>query len=168
MADLSKADYLSKEWADQHEPGKLRKAIRKDYREAREKFAGGLERSADCVDLAYHLISPHALNALARRHAIGLKKYGDGNASEVANLTDPEKGIPGRSLIDHAMYHLNQWRAGDESDDHLGGVLWNVAMLVHYSKERPELLEGCRGSAPGLGGWAAGDDPPVKGGETNG
>ena len=124
----------------------------------RETFSGGLERSNDCVDLAYHLISPHALNALARRHMVGRRKYGDKNANEIANLNDPSRGIPGRSLVDHLYYHLNQWRAGDRSDDHLGGALWNLAMLVHYSAERPDLLEGCQGSAPGLCSDQPGDN----------
>lgn len=122
--------------------------------ETRQKFAGGLERSSDCVGFAYHLISPHVLNSLARRHAVGLGKYGAaGNACSLHNLNDQSKGIPGTSLIDHAFYHLNKWRAGDVTDDHLSGAIWNIAMLIHYSVERPDLLQGCRGYAPELCGF---------------
>ena len=94
-------------------------------------FETGAKRNNDADDVRYDLISPHVLESLARTHAEGAKKYGDNNW---------QKGLPSSDLLNRVYRHLNLWRLGDISEDHLGHALWNLGAIVHFLREKPELV----------------------------
>jgi hypothetical protein len=79
-------------------------------------------RSGDDRETRFDLICPHALFRLARRYAEGSAKYGDDNWT---------KGIPIQNLLNHVLRHLNMFREGDLSDDHLAGAMWGIAAIMH-------------------------------------
>ena len=73
----------------------------------------------------YDLIPPEALEALGRRLALGASIHGDRNYEQGWN--DPAFIIDRfNHLIEHAIRAAN----GDRSEDHLGAVLCNAAMLI--------------------------------------
>lgn len=98
----------------------------------RERFDSGAERSIDVAGqrekpVRYDLISPIALRRLAETYAEGAEKYGADNW---------KKGIPDSNLLNHALGHINAYRAGDRSEDHLAHAMWNLATLAHFEEER--------------------------------
>lgn len=94
------------------------------------KFETGAVRSPDNVDVPMSYIPPEALRAFARRFAIGLQKYPEHNWL---------KGFPIMILLDHAIAHIEKYIAGDTSDEHLAGAIWNIGVAIHQNKYRPDL-----------------------------
>lgn len=84
-------------------------------------FESGAQRDASQGKGRYDLIYPGMLRRLALRYEEGAKNYG---------ARDWEQGIPDSSLYDSAQRHLARWMDGDQSEDHLAAVLWNVSALV--------------------------------------
>lgn len=80
----------------------------------------------------YDLISPIALRRWAETCDEGAKKYGVGNAL---------KGIPCSNLLNHAMNHIEKWRSGDRSEDHLAHAFWNIGMMMHFEERLPEMID---------------------------
>lgn len=76
----------------------------------------------------YDLISPFAMDRLAKWLELGCKKYNDRNW-ELG-------GIPFSRYVDSAKRHLNKYLMGMEDEDHLAGVLFNICALIHF-----EVLE---------------------------
>lgn len=66
-----------------------------------------------------------ALRSLAKRFEDGAKKYGEGNW---------QKGIPLSRYYDSATRHLWALRDDDQSEDHFGAVLWNIACWMETKK----------------------------------
>lgn len=93
--------------------------------------------------LPMHLLPPEAIDALAERLQVGMRKYQERNW---------EKGIVFSRLFSATMRHLLAfWRGEDiDKDDglcHLSGVLINVAFMISFTRRgRTDL-----------------DDRPVKG-----
>jgi hypothetical protein len=110
---------------------------------SRVTFATGAKREhlADRFDL----IPPLVLRRLARRYALGAKKYGERNY---------QKGLPVSDVFNHALEHLLQWyedlrNACLSSDDHLAAALWNIATLIELSAVvLPAEYEGAEGPLP--------------------
>ena len=73
----------------------------------------------------YDLISPFALNRLAKHYENGAKKYFDRNW---------EKGIPYSRYVDSAMRHLTQFVMGKEDEDHLAAAAWNIFSIMHHQE----------------------------------
>lgn len=80
----------------------------------------------------YDRIPPIALRLLAMTYKEGALKYGDMNC---------ELGFPVHDLINHAWKHIEQWRSGDRSENHLGHCLWNLLMSIHSLEMWPHLNE---------------------------
>ena len=78
------------------------------------------------------LLPPVAILRLACHYEAGAKKYGDRNW---------EKGIPSHSFADSAIRHLFRYLDGDNSEDHLAGVLFNVCGLIYNEEKKPELCD---------------------------
>lgn len=97
-------------------------------------FDTGAVRGTDANGTRYDLISPVGLRRLAETYAEGSQKYGDNNWL---------KGIPASDLLNHAMKHIEQWRGGDASEDHLAHATWNILALMHFEERLPEMLENC-------------------------
>ena len=84
-------------------------------------------RSSDADAVAFHLISPHALERIAARYALGSSKYGDYNWT---------KGFSWGQIINHSLRHIFHYLAGDRREDHLAGAAWGLLTLMHYEETR--------------------------------
>lgn len=93
-----------------------------------KKFKSGSVRSADADGERFDLISPFGLVRLAKVYAEGAKKYGDRNW---------ELGQPIGEILNHVERHLNLWKQGDRSEDHLAKVAWGMFAIMHYEKTKP-------------------------------
>jgi len=95
-------------------------------------FDSGAKRSSDAEDVRYDLISPIGLRRLAETYAEGAKKYGAGNWLN---------GFPATNLVNHLMRHVDLFRSGDASEDHLAHAAWGLFTLMHFSETRPDLMD---------------------------
>ena len=93
-------------------------------------FETGAVRGTDHADCNVALIPSEAIRAIGRAFAEGTKKYGRDNWL---------KGMPQTNLIQHAQEHIMSFLDGDESEEHLGHALWNLAVAAHQKKFRPDL-----------------------------
>jgi hypothetical protein len=39
------------------------------------------------------------------------------------------------------LAHINQWLAGDSSEDHLAHAVWNLMSALHFEETRPDLID---------------------------
>lgn len=88
----------------------------------RETFSTGAVREPNLNRGRYDLISPIALKALAIHYERGAIKYSDRNW---------EKGLPLSRHLNSALRHLQDFLAGDRSEDHLSACEWNCMCIVH-------------------------------------
>lgn len=98
--------------------------------EPRHKYDTGAERSADCDEVRYDLITPVGLRALAKTYAEGAEKFGAHNW---------ENGMPVADLLNHAIAHIYNFLGGDRSEDHLAHAAWNVLGAIHSYELWPDL-----------------------------
>jgi Domain of unknown function (DUF5664) len=84
-------------------------------------FETGAKREQATGKGRYDLIPPTPIHRLALHYGNGAVKYGDRNW---------EKGLPLARFLDSAERHMNQFKAGDRSEDHLAAVLWNIAGYI--------------------------------------
>lgn len=73
----------------------------------------------------FDLVSPFALQRLARWYELGAKKYADRNW---------EKGIPFSRYMDSAMRHLTKYMMGMTDEDHLAAAAWNITCIMHHEE----------------------------------
>lgn len=104
--------------------------ITKDSGE-RQEFDTGARRDTQAGKPRYDLIPTFALRRIADLYARGAEKYGDNNW---------QKGIPYSRVIASLERHLNQFKQGDKSEDHLAAVAWGALALLHYEEVGPEGL----------------------------
>lgn len=97
-----------------------------------KEFPTGAVRSRDAETVRYDLVSPIGLRRLAETYAEGAIKYSPHNWL---------KGFPMSEVLNHAQRHIELWRAGDASEDHLAHAAWNVFALMHFEETRPDLLD---------------------------
>lgn len=83
----------------------------------REQFGSGAVRDTQEGKPRYDLIPPGPLKRHAELMARGAIKYGDSNWT---------KGMPVSRILASAQRHLEQYRAGDRTEDHLAAVAFNV------------------------------------------
>lgn len=74
-------------------------------------------------EVRFTSICPAAQRALSKIHAEGDNKYGNFNWT---------KGMPLYELLNHCENHLNLWKLGDRSEDHLAKVMWGMAAIIHF------------------------------------
>lgn len=89
-------------------------------------FASGASSSE--LKPRYDLIPPEALAALGKRFALGAKTHGDRNYEQGWN-----DGAFVRDRFNHMIEHALKAANGDRSEDHLGAVLCNAAMLIRLA-----------------------------------
>lgn len=94
---------------------------------AREDFASGARRDTQSGKPRYDLIPPGPLKRLAELYERGAVKYGDSNW---------EKGMPCSRIIASLMRHVEQFREGDRTEDHLAAVAWNAFALIYFEGTR--------------------------------
>lgn len=80
----------------------------------------------------FDLISPYGLRALAETYGEGSIKYGDNNWL---------KGMSEKIILQHLLAHINQYRLGDRSEDHLGHAAWGVFALMHFREVLPVHMD---------------------------
>ena len=89
----------------------------KDHGGERQIFEGGAQREAATGKGRFDLVPPYPHRRLAAHYENGAAKYAERNW---------EKGLPLSRFVDSAERHLNQFKAGDRTEDHLSAVLWNI------------------------------------------
>lgn len=94
----------------------------------RQAFATGAVRDTADGKPRLGLISPFALRRLGAWLTLGAAKY------EPRNW---EKGMPFSRVVDSLERHVQAFKAGDKSEDHLAAVMCNAMFLAHYQ----ELIE---------------------------
>lgn len=90
----------------------------------------GAKRSRDADGFRYDLISPFFMRSVAKVLAEGAPKYGEHNW---------RKGFKFSDVINHLMQHVEKYRAGDTSEDHLGHAACNLMFLMEFTETHPEL-----------------------------
>jgi len=86
--------------------------------------SAGWKRDKDVDHLAFDLISPYGMEALAKVYKEGADKFGATNWIE-----NPQ---PVGVVLNHALAHMNKFMMGDRSEDHLAKVAWGMFALIHY------------------------------------
>lgn len=81
------------------------------------KLPSGAQRDSRKGKGRFDLIPAIALKRLAQLYERGAEKYGENNW---------QKGQPLSWYIDSAARHLNDFMAGDRSEDHITAVAWNA------------------------------------------
>jgi|ERR1700690_57303 len=84
-------------------------------------FETGARREVAPSKGRFDLIPAYPMKRLAVHYANGAVKYADRNW---------EKGLPLHSFLDSAERHMNAFKDGDRSEDHLAAILWNVAGYI--------------------------------------
>ena len=79
------------------------------------------------------------LKRLAELYARGADKYGDWNWQKA------ETPIEYQRFIGSAFRHFEQWRAGNQDEDHASGAIWNIMAyewhMERVAKEEPDTKE---------------------------
>lgn len=96
----------------------------------RQEFETGARRDAQDDKPLYALIPAGPLYRLAMHYTNGAKKYGPNNWT---------KGIPMSRCVESLLRHIEAFRMGDESEDHLAAVAWNAFALMWYEDTMPEM-----------------------------
>ena len=89
------------------------------------KFVTGATRSSEPDGESHDLISPHAIKRLAIIYAEGARIHGDRNW---------EKGVPLPITMNHLKAHLNEWEAGNRTEDHIAKAAWGLFAIMHYEE----------------------------------
>lgn len=120
----------------------------------REEFTTGSRRDTQEGKPRFDLIPVEALKAYAVLLAKGAGKYGERNW---------EKGQPLSRLMASAMRHLFAATSGQNDEDHLAAVLFNVGAIIHHLNkiglgELPEELMDVEWADPLIGLYVEPDD----------
>ena len=96
-------------------------------------YEGGGVRESAMGKGTYRFTPTVALRRLSMRYQYGELKYG---------ATDNfKKGLPVSNCWDSAMRHLVAYMDGDNSEDHLAAVAWNVFAMMEMEKSHPEMMD---------------------------
>lgn len=94
------------------------------------QFDTGAQRDDRTGKSRMSLVPHTALESVMQRYLQGAETYGCNNW---------RLGMKHSVLYDSAMRHLMADFQGDDSEDHLGAVLWNVMCMIQTRQEHPEL-----------------------------
>ena len=94
----------------------------------RQEWSTGSRRDTQEGKPRFDLISVHGLRRLADHLAKGAEKYGERNW---------EKGQPISRFYASAFRHLIAWAEGEETEDHLAAVLFNIMAIIHMNEIYP-------------------------------
>lgn len=89
----------------------------------REEFSSGSLRDTQDGKPRYSLIPPEPLKRLADLYVRGADKYGEYNWT---------KGQPTSRILDSLMRHVEAYRSGETSEDHLAAIAWNAFAIMHF------------------------------------
>lgn len=88
-------------------------------------FASGATRNSAEGKGRYDLVPPCLIRRLAHRYELGAKEHGEENW---------KLGMPKGVIIDSMLRHINQYREGDQSEDHLAAAAWGLAALMWFDE----------------------------------
>lgn len=91
----------------------------------RRGFDTGSVRDTDTDKPRYDLIPPEALLRLALLYTRGAKKY---------DARNWEKGQPVSVLMASLMRHLEAYRLGERTEDHMAAVAWNAFAIMTFEE----------------------------------
>lgn len=100
----------------------MSKYVTKDSGE-REAFSTGSVRDTQVGKPRYSLIPPYPLKRLADLYARGAEKYDDHNWA---------KGQTTSRILDSLMRHVEAYRTGEPTEDHLSAIAWNAFALMQF------------------------------------
>lgn len=98
----------------------------------RREFDTGAVRDMEEGKGRCDLLPACALLRLAKHYEAGAQKYDDRNW---------EKGIPISVMIDSAMRHLLKYMDGQDDEDHLTAVAWNILGAMWMEEKKPDLQD---------------------------
>lgn len=90
----------------------------------------GAVRSKDADGTRFDLISPLFMEAVAKVLHEGSVKYNDHNW---------RKGFAWSECLNHLEKHINEFKKGDRSENHLAHAACNIMFLIEYAVTHPEL-----------------------------
>lgn len=96
----------------------------------RQEFETGAKRDTQDGKVLYGLIPPYPLKRLAQHYTNGAVKYGENNWT---------KGIPMSRTWESLERHVQAYKEGDDSEDHLAAIAWNAFALMWYGEKMPEM-----------------------------
>lgn len=91
----------------------------------REAFPTGMIREPQGDRPRPSLLSPYALERVARHMTKGADKYADDNWV---------KGAGYRRYTDSMFRHLLDWQKGECSEDALAAIVFNAMCIMHYQE----------------------------------
>lgn len=95
----------------------------------RESFSTGSVRDSREKKGRFDLIPPRAQKRLALMYEMGAVKYGEGNFLLGQNFS---------RMLDSALRHLNQFKEGDQSQDHLASSVFNIMGIMEFQERISE------------------------------
>lgn len=98
----------------------------------RMSYETGAVREPSTGKGRYDLIPAIALKRLAIWYELGARKYSPRNW---------ENGMPTSRFMDSALRHLNSYNLGDDGEDHLSAVLFNIMGIMFMEEYIPELQD---------------------------
>ena len=110
----------------------------------REEFTTGMIRDSREGKGRYDLLPVRALRRDALLYERGAQKYLDRNW---------EAGAPFCRFADSALRHLCQWLEGDDVEDHLAAVRFNIGAIMELQERGRTDLD----DRPAVGGLAISD-----------
>lgn len=88
-------------------------------------FNSGATRSMDVEEFRFDLAPACATRREAKIWAEGAKIHGENNW---------KKGFPPHICINHLEYHLNKYKDGDRTEDHLAKIVVNTEMAMFFEE----------------------------------
>lgn len=97
-----------------------------DHGGERQHSVTGGEREAPTGKGRFDLVPAYPHKRLAQHYENGAQKYAARNW---------EKGLPLGRFIDSAERHINAFKEGDRTEDHLAAILWNIYGYIWTERE---------------------------------
>lgn len=91
----------------------------------RRKFDTGAQRDRGEDKIKYSLIPATALKRLGQHYLNGSKKYDPWNWA---------KGMPFSEFLESLMRHVEAYRLGDRTEDHLSAICFNAMGIMHFEE----------------------------------
>lgn len=98
----------------------------------RVTYDSGFNRDIQEGKPRYDLIPGELLKRLAELYARGAEKYGDYNWQKAETPEEYQR------FVASAFRHFEQWRAGDEDEDHASATIWNIIAYEWHTKHKNE------------------------------
>jgi hypothetical protein len=99
---------------------------KKAHKQKLTRYPSGATRSSDAEKFRYDLCPPIWQKSDAKIMAEGAITHGDNNW---------KLGIPIEVCLNHLEGHLNLWKSGDRSEDHLAKIRINAGFIMWFDEE---------------------------------